>query len=95
VRRAARPVISERVAGPSRCYRRWRAALPSRPFFFEGFCHPPRPTARVPRLKELARIHLTLVMFESGNRVRTHLPIIAGIMEGQRRPILPGAITNA
>ena len=45
------------------------AALPTDRFFFEGFL-PPKETARRARLTDLARIDATLVLFESGNRVR-------------------------
>src|SRR5436853_3209784 len=55
------------------------AALPTDRFFFEGFL-PPKPTARRARLKELARIDATLVMFESGNRVQDTLRDLADIM---------------
>src|SRR5436305_950919 len=58
------------------------AALPTDRFFFEGFL-PPKPTARRARLKELARIDATLVMFESGNRVQDTLADLAGIMGGR------------
>jgi 16S rRNA (cytidine1402-2'-O)-methyltransferase len=55
------------------------AALPTDRFFFEGFL-PPRQTARRARLAELSRIGATLVMFESGNRVRETLADLADIM---------------
>ncbi len=55
------------------------AALPTDRFFFEGFL-PPRQTARRARLAELARLDATLVLFESGNRVRDALADLAGIM---------------
>src|SRR6202043_58035 len=55
------------------------AALPTDRFFFEGFL-PPKQTARRARLAELARIDATLVMFESGNRVRDTLADLAEIM---------------
>jgi 16S rRNA (cytidine1402-2'-O)-methyltransferase len=58
------------------------AALPTDRFFFEGFL-PPRQTARRARLKELARLDATLVIFESGNRVRDALADLAGIMGGR------------
>src|SRR5271155_1453714 len=58
------------------------AALPTDRFFFEGFL-PPKETARRARLTELSRIDATLVMFESGNRVRDTLADLAGIM-GER-----------
>ena len=58
------------------------AALPTDRFFFEGFL-PPREAARRARLMELARIEATLVMFESGNRVRDTLPDLADIMGGR------------
>jgi 16S rRNA (cytidine1402-2'-O)-methyltransferase len=55
------------------------AALPTDRFFFEGFL-PPKQTARRARLAELSRIDATLVMFESGNRVRETLADLADIM---------------
>jgi 16S rRNA (cytidine1402-2'-O)-methyltransferase len=55
------------------------AARPTDRFFFEGFL-PPKETARRARLAELARIDATLVMFESGNRVRDTLRDLADIM---------------
>jgi 16S rRNA (cytidine1402-2'-O)-methyltransferase len=55
------------------------AALPTDRFFFEGFL-PPKEIARRARLAELARIDATLVMFESGNRVRDTLADLADIM---------------
>src|SRR3981081_4874671 len=58
------------------------ATLPAARFFFEGFL-PPKQTARRARLKELARIDATLVMFESGNRVQDTLGDLAGIMDGR------------
>jgi 16S rRNA (cytidine1402-2'-O)-methyltransferase len=58
------------------------AALPTDRFFFEGFL-PPREAARRARLIELARIDATLVMFESGNRVRDTLADLADIMGGR------------
>jgi 16S rRNA (cytidine1402-2'-O)-methyltransferase len=58
------------------------AALPTDRFFFEGFL-PPRQAARRARLAELARLDATLVMFESGNRVRDALADLAGIMRGR------------
>ena len=58
------------------------AALPTDRFYFEGFL-PPREGARRARLKELARIDATLVMFESGNRVQDTLADLADIMGGR------------
>jgi 16S rRNA (cytidine1402-2'-O)-methyltransferase len=58
------------------------AALPTDRFFFEGFL-PPKETARRARLKELARIDATLVMFESGSRVQDTLADLAEIMGGR------------
>src|SRR5713226_1430451 len=55
------------------------AALPTDRFFFEGFL-PAKEGARRARLKELARIDATLVMFESGNRVQDTLRDLADIM---------------
>src|ERR1700716_707974 len=58
------------------------AALPTDRFFFEGFL-PSKETARRARLTELARIDATLVMFESGNRVRGTLADLADVMGGR------------
>src|SRR3954453_16652940 len=58
------------------------AALPTDRFYFEGFL-PPKETARRARLTELARIEATVVVFESGNRVRDTLADPAEIMGGR------------
>jgi len=58
------------------------AALPTDRFFFEGFL-PARENARQARLKELAGMDATLVMFESGSRVQDTLRDLAAIM-GER-----------
>ncbi|MBV8697636.1 MAG: 16S rRNA (cytidine(1402)-2'-O)-methyltransferase, partial [Bradyrhizobium sp.] len=58
------------------------AALPTDRFFFEGFL-PPKRAARRVRLKELAAIDATLVLFESGNRVGQSLADLADIMGGR------------
>jgi len=58
------------------------AALPTDRFFFEGFL-PPKRAARRTRLKELASIDATLVLFESGNRVGESLADLADIMDGR------------
>src|SRR6185312_11085144 len=55
------------------------AALPTDRFFFEGFL-PAKEVARRTRLAELARIDATLVMFESGNRIRDSLRDLADAM---------------
>ena len=55
------------------------AALPTDRFFFEGFL-PPKQAARRARLTELARLDATLVLFESGSRVRDALSDLAAIM---------------
>jgi 16S rRNA (cytidine1402-2'-O)-methyltransferase len=55
------------------------AALPTDRFFFEGFL-PSKETARRTRLAELAQIDATLVMFESGNRIRDCLRDLAAIL---------------
>src|ERR1700758_2700418 len=62
------------------------AALPTDRFFFEGFL-PPKSTARRARLKELARIDATLVVFESGNRVAQTLCDLAEIMGAREAAI--------
>jgi 16S rRNA (cytidine1402-2'-O)-methyltransferase len=58
------------------------AALPTDRFFFEGFL-PAKENARQARLKELAGIDATLVMFESGHRVQDTVRDLAAIM-GER-----------
>ena len=55
------------------------AALPTDRFFFEGFL-PSKETARRARVAELARIDATLVMFESGRRIRNSLRDLAAIL---------------
>lgn len=55
------------------------AALPTDRFFFEGFL-PAKEVARRARLAELARIDATLVMFESGSRIRDSLRDLAAIL---------------
>lgn len=55
------------------------AALPTDRFFFEGFL-PAKETARRTRLAELATIDATLVMFESGSRIRRSLPDLAAVL---------------
>jgi 16S rRNA (cytidine1402-2'-O)-methyltransferase len=58
------------------------AALPTDRFFFEGFL-PPKRAPRRTRLKQLAGIDATLVLFESGNRVGETLADLAEIMGGR------------
>src|SRR3954452_6034095 len=78
---AGHPVIA--LPGPSSVLAALAvAALPTDRFFFEGFL-PAKETARRTRLKELARIDATLVMFESGNRVQDTLADLAAIMGGR------------
>ena len=55
------------------------AALPTDRFFFEGFL-PAKQTARRARLRELAPIEATLVLFESGSRVQETLHDLGMIM---------------
>jgi 16S rRNA (cytidine1402-2'-O)-methyltransferase len=52
------------------------AGLPTDRFFFEGFL-PPKEAARRTRIAELARIHATLVLFESGPRIAGALADLA------------------
>ncbi|MBR1216783.1 16S rRNA (cytidine(1402)-2'-O)-methyltransferase [Bradyrhizobium sp. U87765 SZCCT0131] len=52
------------------------AALPTDRFFFEGFL-PAREGARQARIAELARLDVTLVLFESGHRVQDTLRDLA------------------
>lgn len=62
------------------------AALPTDRFFFEGFL-PAKETARRARIAELARIDATVVMFESGNRVRETLQDLAAQMGSREAAI--------
>ncbi|HWX57759.1 16S rRNA (cytidine(1402)-2'-O)-methyltransferase [Bradyrhizobium sp.] len=55
------------------------AALPTDRFFFEGFL-PPKKAARRARLRELASVDATLVLFESGNRLGEALADLAEVM---------------
>jgi 16S rRNA (cytidine1402-2'-O)-methyltransferase len=55
------------------------AALPTDRFYFEGFL-PAKEAARRTRLIELARIDATLVMFESGSRIRESLRDLAAVL---------------
>jgi 16S rRNA (cytidine1402-2'-O)-methyltransferase len=62
------------------------AALPTDRFFFEGFL-PPKAVARRTRLTELARLDVTLVLFESGSRVQETLADLAAIMGAREAAI--------
>jgi 16S rRNA (cytidine1402-2'-O)-methyltransferase len=55
------------------------AALPTDRFLFDGFL-PPKQAARRARLRELASIQATLVLFESGNRLGEALADLAEVM---------------
>jgi len=68
------------------------AALPTDRFFFEGFL-PAKETARKTRLAELARINATLVLFESGNRVRDSLRDLAELI-GRREAAICRELTK-
>ena len=68
------------------------AALPTDRFFYEGFL-PSKEGARRARLAELSRIGATLVMFESGNRVRDTLSDLAAIM-GEREAAICRELTK-
>ena len=62
------------------------AGLPTDRFFFEGFL-PPKETARRERLRELARIDSTLVLFESGPRLAASLRDLADAFAGREAAI--------
>jgi 16S rRNA (cytidine1402-2'-O)-methyltransferase len=62
------------------------AALPTDRFYFEGFL-PAKEAARRTRLTELARIDATLVMFESGSRIRESLRDLAAILKHRNAAI--------
>lgn len=68
------------------------SALPTDRFFFEGFL-PAKQGARRHRLTELARIPATLVLFESGNRVRETLADLAATM-GEREAAICRELTK-
>jgi 16S rRNA (cytidine1402-2'-O)-methyltransferase len=53
------------------------SGLPTDRFFFDGFL-PPKDAARQKRIKELARIPATLVLFETGPRIADALADLAG-----------------
>lgn len=82
---AGHPVIA--IPGPSSVLSALSvAALPTDRFFFDGFL-PSRQSARRARLTELKQIDATLVLFESGNRVRDTLADLAEIMGGREAAI--------
>src|SRR3979490_2370234 len=82
---AGHPVIA--LPGPSSVLSALSvAALPTDRFFFDGFL-PPKAAARRARLTELARIHATLVMFDSGNRVQNALRDLADLMGSREASI--------
>jgi 16S rRNA (cytidine1402-2'-O)-methyltransferase len=56
--------------------------LPTDRFFFEGFL-PSRETARRGRIDELANIHATLVLFETGPRIAAMLNDVADRLSGR------------
>jgi 16S rRNA (cytidine1402-2'-O)-methyltransferase len=62
------------------------AALATDRFFFEGFL-PPKQAARRARLCELARIDATLVVFETGKRIREALADLAAILGAREAAI--------
>ncbi len=62
------------------------ASLPTDRFFFEGFL-PAKEAARRTRLAELARMDATLVLFESGHRVRETLHDLADTMGSREAAI--------
>src|SRR5690348_11143614 len=68
------------------------AALPTDRFFFEGFL-PAKETARRVRLSELSKVDATLVLFESGNRVRDAIADLAAIM-GDREAAICRELTK-
>jgi 16S rRNA (cytidine1402-2'-O)-methyltransferase len=58
------------------------AGLPTDRFYFEGFL-PPKDGARRARIKELARIDATLILFEGGSRIADALRDLADAMGGR------------
>jgi 16S rRNA (cytidine1402-2'-O)-methyltransferase len=58
------------------------AGLPTDRFYFDGFL-PPKEGARRTRLKELAKIDATLILFEGGSRIADALTDLADVM-GER-----------
>jgi 16S rRNA (cytidine1402-2'-O)-methyltransferase len=55
------------------------AGLPTDRFYFDGFL-PPKQGARRTRLKELAGIDATLILFEGGSRIAETLADLADVM---------------
>ncbi len=69
------------------------AGLPTDAFFFAGFL-PPKQTARLARIAELARISATLVLFESGPRIAATLADLATGLGPQREAALCRELTK-
>ncbi len=69
------------------------AGLPTDAFFFAGFL-PPKQTARLARIAELARIPATLVLYESGPRVAATLSDLAVELGNQREAALCRELTK-
>lgn len=68
------------------------AALPTDRFFFEGFL-PAKEGARRTRLAELARIDATLVLFETGSRIRSSVRDLAAVL-GNRSSVICRELTK-
>jgi 16S rRNA (cytidine1402-2'-O)-methyltransferase len=85
VRRAQQHKIAVRVVpGPSAITAALSvSALPTRPFWFEGFL-PARAGARRQRLRELSTLRGTLVFFEAPHRIRECLADMVSELGGQR-----------
>ncbi len=90
--RAARHVVSA-IPGPSAVLAALTGAgLPSDRFFFEGFL-PARQSQRRARIAELARIPVTLVLFESGPRLAGSLADLAAGL-GEREAAICRELTK-
>lgn len=69
------------------------AGLPSDRFVYEGFL-PARSSARIRRLKALAPLEQTLVLFEAGRRVAKTLDDLIAVMGGDRQAAICRELTK-
>ncbi len=69
-----------------------KSGLPSDRFLFAGFL-PPKPAARTKALQELADIRATLILFETGPRIKACLTDIAATL-GERDLVLTRELTK-
>jgi 16S rRNA (cytidine1402-2'-O)-methyltransferase len=90
-RAAGVPVVP--VPGPSAVVAVLSAAgVPADRFVFEGFL-PPKPGRRINRLRELAALEMTLVLYESPHRILATLEAVAQVF-GDREVVLAREVTK-